>query len=710
MNKTPPDVAMKRLSRQIDEAFEEVARLSGKNLPPTDFYQEFLSRVLAGVEAQAGAVWIRTPQGFLQLQTQINLDKIGLDTIRQARQHHNELLRVAFQGKKELMVEPHSSITLGEGQKVENKTEYLLLLAPILIDDKTAVGLLEICQEVAWDARVHPTYLNYAIQMAGYASNYQRQIQARQSNTQEQVWAQLEAFSRSIHSSLNPTEVAYQIANDGRRLVGCDRISVAVRHKKAKSTIEAVSGADVVEKASNAVQVMRRLFDAVIDWNEKLVYRGEKDETLPPKVLQALDDHLAESNAKLLVVQPMRDEREKPTKDKPTVKPVRSALMLECYETPADVEPMIARLDVVCNHAAPALYNAAEMKRIPMRMLWMPLAKLQEGLGGKARFWTLFISALLIAITAAMILVPYPLKLDANGQLVPSERTYIYSTRPGRIEQFKVAPGDVVVPDAPLVTMFDSELQMKLDSLKKEIDMVGRTINFLTNQMTVPNSDPVQQKRLEKELASERVKLGALGSELAKMEAIHNCDRRNSGYFAVVAPKFAPNRLAAGDAPRWTILSADFRENLTGKTVNPTDPVLRLGNKYGPWEIELKIPQKHIGQALRAFSTNDPNEYLDVDLIVTSVPTATYRGRLYRKYIGGEAVPNRDDHNESEPIVYAYVRINEPDMPDAEKIPADLLVTGVEVHTKIRCGDHAMGYSLFYGLWEFLYRNVVFFF
>ena len=26
----------------------------------------------------------------------------------------------------------------------------------------------------------------------------------------------------------------------------------------------------------------------------------------------------------------------------------------------------------------------------------------------------------------------------------------------------------------------------------------------------------------------------------------------------------------------------------------------------------------------------------------------------------------------------------------------------------IRCGDHSMGYSLFYGVWEFLYEHVVF--
>ena len=35
---------------------------------------------------------------------------------------------------------------------------------------------------------------------------------------------------------------------------------------------------------------------------------------------------------------------------------------------------------------------------------------------------------------------------------------------------------------------------------------------------------------------------------------------------------------------------------------------------------------------------------------------------------------------------------------------------GTEVHGKIHCDDHAMGYSLFYGVFEFVYEKVVFFF
>ena len=155
-----------------------------------------------------------------------------------------------------------------------------------------------------------PGFLQYMDLMAGLCTRYQRHQMLGQMTGQQQTWTQLEAFARQIHASLNPVEVAYLIANEGRRLIECDRVSVAVRYGR-KPRIEAISGADVVERRSNLVQLMQKLCDEVMKWGEKLVFTGIKDESLPPKVLDALDEYLAESASKLLVIQPLKDEREK---------------------------------------------------------------------------------------------------------------------------------------------------------------------------------------------------------------------------------------------------------------------------------------------------------------------------------------------------------------------------------------------------------------
>src|SRR6202034_2728900 len=114
-------------------------------------------------------------------------------------------------------------------------------------------------------------FLQFLVRMAGLASGYTRNHQLRQMVGQQQVWTQLEAFARQIHNSLKATDVAYIIANESRRLIECDRVSVALR-MGSKTRVEAISGADVVERRSNPVQLMLNLFDSVLKWGEKLGY------------------------------------------------------------------------------------------------------------------------------------------------------------------------------------------------------------------------------------------------------------------------------------------------------------------------------------------------------------------------------------------------------------------------------------------------------
>ena len=45
--------------------------------------------------------------------------------------------------------------------------------------------------------------------------------------------------------------------------------------------------------------------------------------------------------------------------------PPRSAVLMECFEPAIAPDQMVSRLEVVTQHATPALYNAAEHKRIP---------------------------------------------------------------------------------------------------------------------------------------------------------------------------------------------------------------------------------------------------------------------------------------------------------------------------------------------------------
>jgi biotin carboxyl carrier protein len=304
-----------------------------------------------------------------------------------------------------------------------------------------------------------------------------------------------------------------------------------------------------------------------------------------------------------------------------------------------------------------------------------------------------------------MIFIPYPLRMEAKGQLLPIQREWLFSQTMSQTAQVKeirdfVKTGRPVSKGQELIRMYERELAQKLSDLNLEIEKADDMIREFSKNL----KDQDQNKgSLAQQLAEARATKNNKQRELRKLVADYNADIHNPGEFTLKAP-------ISG-----IVLSSDFREKLLGNSVKPSDPLLRFGKvdihkpKLEEWEIELKIPQKHVGQILSAFNTLKTKE-LDVDILLVSRPTQTFKGKLARSKVAFEATPNQTDNNEPDPVVLAWVRVSGNDIPKEYQLPPELMLTGTEVHTRVRCGNHAMGYSLFYGVWEFLYEKVVFFF
>lgn len=797
--------------KQIQQLTEEIAQLAEADLQPTQFFSDVLQRIYFAMQAFAGAIWIRTPQGNLQQQCQINLREVGLESTPESKPMHDELLRQAVMQAKGGIVQPRFSHNFGAAadQIAGNPTDYFIVLAPVM-QDKAVVGLVELWLDPSRPKTALQFAHQFILRMASFMSLFNRNHQLRQMMGQQELWVKLENFSRQIHGSLHMTEVAYLVANEGRRLIDVDRISVATR-AGSKCEVTAISGADVVEKRSNLVQLMRALFDAVVEWGEKLVYTGTKDDTLPPKVLDSLDAYLGESNSKVLVVLPLQDEREKELQKK-----ARSALMMECFESKVQPEQLLARLDVVGRHSASALYNAQEYRRIPMRFLWMPLAYIQDGLGGKAKAITSAVLAGIVVLIFAMIFVPFPLKMEAIGTVMPKDRVNLFSTRMGKVVEITagLAANSRVPKGKAILTLYDSDLAKEVLGLQTDIDVLKNKL--LPGQPGEKGVDAFAIQEADLAL-KKNIKL------LSRLKEVHNADLSRPGYFTINAPK-------AG-----IILSSDFRENLLGRTVKQGDPLLLIGfvdaheTKLSEWEIVLKIPQKHHGQIKHAYALLKDKQELMVDVAFVSKMTRSYQARLHIDRIAPQANAQKDDNNEAESIVLARARVeatykiteqvqasllyagvpefvmkslsslkdksfeakeiylkeleaalvihpakkitnlnqletamkdltaegapkslldklealrakqaDEPgfairdieqifaeevlaryqtllveyacrdDIALGDQVTTELLLSGGEVHTRIRCGNRPMGYSLFYGVWEFVYEKVIF--
>ena len=92
--------SIRRLTRQIDQTCELMGRLSGSPIAAADFFQVLTTRTLGTIDGVAGAVWLLSPQGMLQLQHQTNLGLVGLDDQKNGRMGHNELIKQTLESKQ----------------------------------------------------------------------------------------------------------------------------------------------------------------------------------------------------------------------------------------------------------------------------------------------------------------------------------------------------------------------------------------------------------------------------------------------------------------------------------------------------------------------------------------------------------------------------------------------------------------------------------
>jgi hypothetical protein len=307
-----------------------------------------------------------------------------------------------------------------------------------------------------------------------------------------------------------------------------------------------------------------------------------------------------------------------------------------------------------------------------------------------------------------MVLVPYPLKMDATGQLVPAVRRVVYPPAEGMIQEFYVQSGEAVAPGRYLALVYSKDLFDKITQLEQEIDQARNAAKKAEDDVPLAVDE---KDRSAKQAEARKQKTIFQSKTRARDSLVKHTDSVTGkpGYFHLKAPEFTPEEEDRIGRREWTVLSPTFREDWTGKGVKPSDAVMRLGAKDGPWELELKVPQKHIGQVLQAYNRLG-TDTLDVDFLLRSDPTRTFKGKLARDRIAAEASPAKEGESDSEPVVLAYVNIEHPGIAAKDRLPRELLQAGVEVRSKVRCGNHRLGYALFYGVWEFFYEKVLFWF
>ena len=269
-----------------------------------------------------------------------------------------------------------------------------------------------------------------------------------------------------MHASLDPRDTAYTIANDGRRLIECDRVSVAIRRGNT-CKIEAVSGQDLFDKRSNTIRLLGKLASAVVATGDPVWYAGDTRD-MAPQVEDAIQEYVDEAHSKNVAVLPLKRpqpaEEDDPNKRQAPAAPV-GALIVEQIEDSRVPQSMVQRVDVVCRHSATALANAMEHQSLFLMPLWRTIGKAKWVLRARTLPKTLTIAGIVLAALLALVLWPADFELHSKGSLEPVIRSNVYARVKGRVQEMHVGHGEWVEKDKLLVELQSVEIDMARDKL-----------------------------------------------------------------------------------------------------------------------------------------------------------------------------------------------------------------------------------------------------
>ncbi|GIW88672.1 MAG: hypothetical protein KatS3mg108_2996 [Isosphaeraceae bacterium] len=576
---------LKETRNQIQKLVDEVNELAESDIQPQEFYAEFLSRVVAATAANGGALWMLDPRGALKLQHQIEFQQSGLLGNRQRAGAHDALLGLMLQAAAPEVIPPGATV---EGvPNAGNPTSFALILAPVELD-KRVVGLVELLMDPGRKALTQNSTKRFLAGLCDVASHYLKNRQVRQLVSQQRMWNQLEAFTHAAHQSLDLKETCYAVANEGKRLVGCDRLSVALKlNAAARVLIEAVSGQEVVEQKSNLVRELTRLCKVVIQSGEDLVYSGHT-ENFPPEIREALEIYVDESGSKAIAVTLLHRPETETNKERTPF----GCLVAEQIGDEMAPTDMHARCEVIARHASTALWNAQEHHKIFAAPVLKALGEPWRVFRGRTLAKILAVLGLILGTILAMAFWPWRLTVEGRGSILPEIRHNTYAPAKGVITATYFDHGDTVrgprvdsdgepQPGDLLLKIESKELEAELKKMLAEKSDAMSQMASLRAQINSSSTRPEDRPRLIGEFKQAEIKL--LGAEeqiaiiedqLAMMEIHAPCD---------------------GIVTTWEV-----RRNFLNRPVEMGQELVQVAATDGEWVLEVQVPDHDMGPVLAA--------------------------------------------------------------------------------------------------------------
>ena len=690
---TVDERAVEEARRQILAIVDQIRALAQGDVKEAEFFSALLAKSIEAMGAVGGIVWLVRDQGRVESVTGQGVEHTGIAQDQDAQAAHGKLVGALMGNPTGLIVPPRAGLTNADGSAAaSNPTDLLVVAAPI-DRDGTRAGLIEIFHQRN-APEVERGYLKFLQEVTQPARTFLDRQQLVTLDSQQTALVQVDRFSRAVHETLDPVATAFVLANEARRIIGCDRVSVLVKRGR-KLRLEAVSGQESIERRASAVQAVEALVRVVAKAGDPLWHPDPATE-LPPQIEEELEVYVDESHATALAIIPL--EKPKPTpvvqtggvdavavakaEAAPKVAPEPiGALVAEWFSASTFEGGKRARVELVAEHGRVALANALAHTSLPLYPLLNLLGKSKALTTARNLPKTILAVLAAAAAILALVLVPADLRLEGKGTLEPVHHRDVFAGIDGVVES--IAPGVEHAADVKEGQLLASLRNIELDVALT--DVLGRKAAS-EEQLVSTRRAILEDNKIS---ADEKTRMAGRAAQLQR--EIESLEAQRKLY------ETKKLDLAVRSPIEGVIVTWQVRDRLMLRPVEKGQVLLNVADKTGPWELEIHLPDDRLGHVNRAYAeARAAGRELEVDYILATDPGTRHVGTV--KEIHEQAEVRGEQGN----TVLLRITID-PSRHEKEELGA-----GASVTARINCGKRPLGYVIFHDLVAFIQQHILF--
>lgn len=442
----------------------DLSRVFNSSLEREELLPHIAERISDLLEAGACNVWlVDAEEEEVYFAQQAGEDPTVSDDTR-AKLGEGLVGAVAKAGEARLVADAAEEPTLADRKAPDAEFELkTLMLAPLTKDDDV-LGVVEVVNKLD-GTPFGDDDLFFLTTIAEQAAIALKNANLLESERKAEELDALLNISKEITSTLNLDRILLTVVNQASSVLPFERCSIGI-FDRGRFTLAAVSGYEAPPKSAEMDALKRCLEWAAQQEGAVAADKQEDGWKLEPETARTLlPGYLASAGFDGFFALPLKDDQGS-----------LGVIALENKEPAFLTERQVEVLSILASQSTVAVRNAQLYSQVPLINVMQPILARKARLQSIPRERLKRIGLQAAIVAAALLVVPWRIRVGTNAQVVPAQRRAVSADTRGVIQRVHVREGDTVAAGTLLAEQDAGEDRVRLERAQADLALAERQL------------------------------------------------------------------------------------------------------------------------------------------------------------------------------------------------------------------------------------------